>query len=275
MNKTPLAPTAALVLRMGMPIYQAPLTKDYLSRVDMSSGDAMYKKFTTHIHLVNRKFFIRKLLLDLLAKSPVPFQWVVIAAGVDPMPLEILSIVPEKIAHVFELDEAFMDEKKKLYKEVAPRLAGKISCITTDITSPHFMEELMIKYAYDPVVPTFLQMEGITYYITENVIQMILGEFTSPNKQNCLFADFLLPPSSLSEAGRRQSEQIFGTIRRDTGYATTAPYTIDDFRRFLSNVGGRVTDHKTTYDLEILRTGSHAETLTPQDGIIDIVLGKL
>lgn len=273
-TKTILAPTAALVLQMGLPIYQEAATKKYLSLVDMSSGEEMFKKFRTSLHLLNRKFFIRKTLLQILNESPMPIQWVVIAAGMCPMPLEILPHVPEKILRVFEIDVAFMPEKQKLYQAAAPTLANKISCITADIATPNLAAQLQ-HHGFMPNVPTFVQMEGITYYLPGKTIQKIISEFASPQTHNWLVADFLLPYDVLSETGRSQGEFIFGTISQQTGFSEITHFTIDDFKKFLALVSGKVVDHKTTYDLEILRTGGHAETAVPKDGLIDIVLGKL
>lgn len=107
-TKTPLAPTAALVLQMGLPIYQEAASRKYLSLVDMSSGDEMFHQINRPIEVLNRKFFIRQFMLNLAKASPTSMQWVMLAAGVCPMPLEILSLVPDKISHVFEIDVAFM-----------------------------------------------------------------------------------------------------------------------------------------------------------------------
>lgn len=272
MKKTALAPTAALVLKMALPIYQEPVTKKYLSRVDMSSGDEMFNIFTTSVYPLNRKFYIRKTLLKMFAESPTPFQWVVIAAGVCPMPLEILSLVPDKIAHIYEVDVAFMPEKKKLYETVAPSLMNRISCVTADIAAPDLPTQLLAK-GFDPTRPTFLQMEGISYYITHETVQKILGEFSSHNGQNRMFVDYLLPNERLSQAGRERSEFIFGTINAHTGCTTTTRYTAEEIRHYLANRGGSILEHKIAYDLEKERTGKHEALVKPEDGLIEIILG--
>lgn len=182
---------------------------------------------------------MNRLLLETLRASPAPMQLVVIAAGVDPMSLEILSLAEGKIAHVYELDKAFMDEKKKRDK--------RISCIPMDITSPQLMDDLIIQYAFDPVLPTFLQMEDITHYMMPQDIQRLLEQFASGCSRNRVLA----------------------------GFHEVSQCSINDFRRMLTQVGGVVIDHQTSYDLEGLRTGHHTIIPQPEDGLVDVMLGKL
>lgn len=134
--------------------------------------------------MTDRRGLVRSALLDLFRTAPAPLQWVILAAGADPMPAEILPLVPDKVSHVFEIGDASMNEKKRRYIAADPQLARRITCITMDIASPRLLEDLMIIYALDPVLPTVVQVEGSGDRPAADVIRGILEAFKTPNGQN-------------------------------------------------------------------------------------------
>src|SRR6478609_5861684 len=99
-----ISDTSALVLNWtSKDVWQSKNARDFFNNLDLSAADILYKKFDRHLDFVqsqsltNRKFFIRKCAVEFLEQCKTENktgQVIILAAGIDPLSVEIASLYP-------------------------------------------------------------------------------------------------------------------------------------------------------------------------------------
>ncbi len=92
MYKLKLEPTAALVMAWALPLYQSGPVGDFVSQLDLSSGADLLCRCQAVCSwygevILNRKHFIRHLILKHLKAGSEPVQIILLAAGKSPLGL--------------------------------------------------------------------------------------------------------------------------------------------------------------------------------------------
>ena len=197
--------SAFVLLLLGSEIFKTALARNFLSKLDLSAGQALYDQsmaFWPHYDQIikNRKFAVLKLVETLLLEGKLPHQIVIAAAGMDAMGLEIASRYPG--ATVYELDEAFMTEKKKL----SPH--ERVHYITSDLTRSETCLEALKEIGWQANQPSLMIYEGISYYISQQQTKTL----TNAVSPNYVIVDYLKPLTLLNDVAAKRGNFIFDAI---------------------------------------------------------------
>src|SRR5262249_14094159 len=148
------------------------LTSTYVQHLDISSGQTMIDEHkTAGIYeltqelICNRKFIIRHAVLEGLRSNTEDSQIVILAAGLAPLALELLSREYDRIHRVYEVDVTPLNEKQVIYEDIAPHLSNKIVFFQDDIRSSVLLKNLE-QVGFNPKRSTVFVIEGITHYMT-------------------------------------------------------------------------------------------------------------
>jgi len=256
MDKLKPEPTAALVMAWALPLYESGPVGEFVRQLDLSSGADLLCRCQAACNwygevILNRKCFIRHLILEHL-KAGGPVQVVLLAAGKSPLGLELL-LSSSGISRVFEVDIAGMAEKEALYKKTAPEVADRLRCITADIASESLQEELC-RAGFRRDIATFVVLEGISYYISEDALKRIISSFRSFGR--CIFIlEYLLPCDFVEPSRRMIPRNIFSLIKMSTGQKEIRCYSDEALGKIFSEAGGRTAAYHSMQEMERQRTG--------------------
>ncbi len=257
MDKLKLEPTAALVMAWALPLYESGPVGDFVRQLDLSSGEYLLCRCQAACDwngevILNRKHFIRHLITGHLRALDWS-QVVLLAAGKSPLGLELLLQCSSRISRVFEVDLAGMAEKEALYQRTAPEAIDRLRCITADIASESLQEELC-RAVFRRDIATFVVLEGISYYISEEALKRIISSFRSFGR--CIFILEYLLPCALVEPSRRMiPSSIFSLIKESTGQNEIRCYTDETLGKIFSEAGGRTVAYHSMQEMERQRTG--------------------
>ena len=284
LNKLRLHPTAALVILWSLPLYSTgpPPVREFLEMLDLSSGEDLFRRCNAICDwygevILNRKHFIKCLIEKLLDESEEgvgeKMQIVILAAGKSPLSLELLIENPARIAKIFEMDLAGIEEKMKLYSRLAPDIARKLRCLTADVTSDDLLFQLAGE-GFNPEAPSIILMEGISYYLPKEDLEKIFSKFRSGGR-NQFIVEYLVPCSELKSARRRSPKGIFSLIRKEAGADGTICYTELELSRMFHRSGGREISCTDMSEMELLRLGFNRHFCERKDGWIKCFLGEV
>lgn len=273
--------TAALVMSWAAPLYKDGPSAAFVGQLDLSDGEELLARCHDICPwygevIRNRKHFVKCLIEDELTSRTVPCQVVIPAAGSSPLALELLLNQRLRVKRVIEVDIAGMAEKRQLYSEVAPDLAGRIACITADITAGEFsIEMLKAEGEYESNSPTIVLFEGISYYIKEEFLRRAIGLFQSERQQNLVVVEYLLPCSFIKKATQPIPSKIFRTIGDYAGLSNIRCYNPDEVEQFFDSVRSSEVRHFFLTDMERLRKGKPQRFVEESDGWVACSVGTV
>jgi O-methyltransferase involved in polyketide biosynthesis len=247
-----LEPTASLVMRWALPLYEKSPARIFVRQLDLSSGEELYSRCDAICPwyeevIQNRKSFIKKIIerrLDICGTC----QLVVLAAGQSPLSLELALERPSQISQAFEVDISGMEEKARLYAETFPKHQRKLQCLTGDITSEGLLP-LLEKSGYAKDGPSIVLMEGISYYLPRLALQKLISHFGSGGR-SIIVIEYLLPCSDIEPSRRRIPREIFSLVERSAGLKELSCYTRDDLREIFRGAGGELLESWSMKDME-------------------------
>ena len=178
------------------------------------------------------------------------------------------------IARIFEIDISDMEEKNAIFRSIVPALCSKVRHITGDIIAPNFIQALK-SAGHRSELPTLVLLEGISYYISREDLNRLIGAFSSEQLKNKIIIEYLLPCRSISEERRNIPQGVFGTIKDHAGLPYIKCYTADDIEVLLKGVGGTILVHYSQGDMERARTGTQIRFQRIRDGWIGCSLASL
>ncbi|MDD5590382.1 MAG: class I SAM-dependent methyltransferase [Dehalococcoidales bacterium] len=278
-DKSRLEPTAALVMQWALELYTEDPAFQYVSQLDLSSGEPLLKECNSvcdwyHEVILNRKSFIKHLIEQELSAAKQEFQLIFLAAGKSPLPIEILSKNPRKIHRIFEVDSSGMEDKKRLYLQVCPELTDKLRCVTADITSPDILSVLEIPingYCHD--MQSLIVMEGISYYLHKNDLQNIITRFRA-DRENIFIIEYMIPYRYVNPARRQIPGDIFKIIQDCCGLSAVTSYTKNELGTLFRKNSGDLIASYSMADMELNRTGANIYFEKPDDGWIECAIGR-
>jgi len=276
-----LEPTAALVMDWAKDLYRTGNASAFCSHLDLSAGHRMRQECDEVCPwypevMMNRKWFIRHLASGMVSAAEGACQVIIIASGKSPLALELLEILPDKIATVIETDIAGMEEKQQIYRAVAPEASRKIRCVRADLYDHEGTEHAIVGTGeYNPDRPSVIVFEGISYYIPPTAASGILSRFASKSRQNTVILDSLLPCRLVREDRRYISRGIWDIIHRDCNFRNTITYSPGEMEAMLSFAGCDQVRHHAMHKMERLRTGRNQFFPTADDGWIKISTARL
>jgi len=215
---TSLSQTSALVLVCDKNTsYKSPKAKQFISHLDLSKGQEMYNKIQhlrPHIDEVipNRKFLIHNYLRKILKKYPPPFQVLSLACGWDPILIKMSEEFPYH--SFFGVDNESVKVQEKLVKQIMPK--SPIYYLQVDITQTKQLLNLLQNKGWNNKHPTFLIVEGISYYIQKNIFWKSLSTLQKNLQSDCFICgDFLIDwkKQKVSDISEKLAFTIFNMIK--------------------------------------------------------------
>ncbi len=276
-----LEPTAALVMDWAKDLYRTGSASAFVSRLDLSAAHRMREECDSVCPwypevMMNRKWFIRHCASAFVGNWEAPGQVLILASGKSPLALELLETFPDRITSVIETDIAGMDEKQRIYHELASNAAKKIRCVRADLYDPEGTRNAVAGTGmFDSERPTLIIFEGISYYIPRAAVSAVLSRFASGSRQNAVILDSLLPCRLVREDRSYISRGIWGIIHRDCNFTNTITYSPGEMEEMLAFAGCDRVRHHAMDEMERLRTGTNRYFLTGGDGWIRISTARL
>jgi O-methyltransferase involved in polyketide biosynthesis len=280
MDRLRLEPTAALVMRWALKLYDEEAILRFVNQLDLSAGEALLDKCHSVCNwydkvILNRKSFISYLIEQELCAAKEEYQLVLLAAGKSPLSIEILLRNPSKVYRIFEVDASGMEAKSRLYLKVFPGFSEKLKCVTADIASLDILGILgRPENGYRHDLPTIILLEGISYYLRKQELKNIIASFQS-EKEGIFIIEYLVPYRCVDEARRSIPEGVFKIIQEDCGLNSITYYTKKELRGFFREKGGDLISSYSLVDMELMRTGANIYFEKPSDGWIECVVGSV
>lgn len=258
-NET-LASTSALVLLWeGAEIHTSKLSQHYRKLIDLNAGRKLVAKCNqvwAHYDQVikNRKNCILNIVNNVLSYNDVQ-QVVLLGAGLDSLSLEIWSHFNS--VRIFEVDNAHMDFKKNIIHEIDPSLSSNIKYITFDLSFPKELFNSMKNFGFLKNKPTLVVAEGFSYYMKEKEFWNIMEKFQTPNKQNNIILEYLIPQKMISENRAVIPNEIFKIIGSEFGLENITHYIKEEIQNKISNLNGKIIENYNMKQMEKQRTNEN------------------
>ena len=272
-SRLKVAPTSALVLSYVKDLYMDGLSGKYMQYIDLSAVQdlaAAMDHISAHFGAVIRlrKKMVRYLIKQFINRYPKQ-QVCIIAAGLDPLALTLSEDYPHLINGIFEVDQAWMDQKQDIYNKVASHLPLPVT-LQADIINTIQLKRLLRDAGYDATQPTIIIFEGIIHYIAEEQFRDIMQCFTTRNGRNTVIMDYALV-----------QEEINGSIYRTmaTELVALAERALQvDFHRYsrkkilntLELLNAEVYNIYDMQAVEYIMHGHNKNYHRPGDGILEM-----
>jgi O-methyltransferase involved in polyketide biosynthesis len=217
-EKLKVAPTAALVLYFSRRMFNSGLGAQYIDMIDMNAIQDLadnVSKVSMHFSdvLLFRKNIIRHLIKKILGHRPGQ-QICILGAGLDPLGLQIVEQYKQDIVTaVYEVDTAYMDEKKQIYQRLAPAFSN-LKTITADLNNPSLLMRTLAGQGFDASKPAIIVLEGILHYITETQLRELIHGFCSRKGLHTLIFDFALPIEDVPPAFREETKSLISLVEK-------------------------------------------------------------
>ncbi len=257
-----LAPTADVHIELAIPFYeQNTLARQFVDCLDLSPAQPMIDVAKqrgfydlAREQAIARKHSIRKALLAAIKETPSQKQILILAAGLDPLSIEMLDEAGEQIAHVYEVDLQDLETKKKIFNRIAPGLCPKISVIREDVTSDRLQERLQVQ-GFSLSRDTIVVMEGISHYLSRLALEELLISFQSEDAGQQVILEFSIPYDDIDLPFREEVRAMHTLIEAATNIPPMTKYPVDEIKDLFQRIGGRAVEFSTAHDAEKEMTG--------------------
>ena len=273
-----LEPTASLVLELSAELYQDSLTRQFLKQFDLSSGSdlihfchqlsPLFKEI-----LLNRKFWAFDSLSKSIKAVNQPCQIILLAAGKTPLALQLLASHQKLIQNIYEVDITPFADKLKVYHHLSVPYLEKIQLIQKNITDSDLIDTLKQKKLMTSL-PTFIMLEGISYYISEENLEAIIQN-TSHLKHAKVFLDFKYPyhPSS-QYINETHLHQLFDKIKKTCYLNFITEYSLDTLKAIIDKYSNAI-EYQSMYELEKMRKGQNTFFTPSSEKTIGLINFKI
>ncbi len=257
-----LSETSALVLicDQGMS-YQDAKCREFLSHLDLSKGQILYnklKELLPYMNLVihNRKWLIHDSIEQVLKSNTGPTQVLILACGWDPVMLKMSEKFPKHF--FFGVDKESVSLQSQLVKAISPQ--SNISYIQADISNSDDLLHCLSNKGWNEQRPTYVVVEGITYYIPKEILWHTLKNLKESIKSNFYVCGDLLidwTKEKLSDKGQRIGHTIFETIKDFCSLPCYYAYTEEEIFNELRSIGFTDISFFKQDEIQERRTGTN------------------
>ncbi|WP_143310631.1 class I SAM-dependent methyltransferase [Chitinophaga vietnamensis] len=195
LQKLKVPPTSTLVLQYAQKFYTGKKEKQYLQLIDYSGVaelaakiDALYSSFDELICL--RKFCIREMIRERFLENGIQ-QVLILGGGLDPVTIFLMEQYGNRISHVFEVDNGFIEEKEQLFRQLFD-YGRRMHFIKCDITDSDLLMAKLAVAGYQPGIPTIVIFEGVIHYITNTEFVSLFRYFMTDDHRNIVLMDYSL-----------------------------------------------------------------------------------
>lgn len=267
-----LSSTSALVLLWSIENKDGnSLSSKYLEFLNLDAAKDLHSKcnqvwpFYSEV-IKNRKKCVRDLTLMGL-NDENDLQVVILGAGWDTLFLDIIS--KNKSIKIFEIDFS-MDEKRKVIEKMDRTIFNSLTLISSDLKDPKVLLESLKKYGWDPKNPTIVVLEGISYYLSEKVLNSILKIFQTRNGKNRIILEYLVSHELISKKEAKVAKNIFDLIAKDTGLLQITRYNQNKIGKIIEDLNGSIVKIFTMKEMEMNRAGKNVFFKRTKNGWIEI-----
>ncbi len=278
-NCTALFPSAALVMLMGSSLYREGAARKFFDFLDLSSGAELYARCQESCPwydevILNRKFMIHSMVRKIIESSTEPCQVILPAAGMSPLALQLVTEFDEKqLPSILEIDIEGMAEKSRMYQQIVPREQNRFISMSGDITR---IEDLVrVGETTNPHWKTILVLEGITYYLTAEEIEIIIRHLTRQGTNSTVIVEYMQPCSEISGERRKYPREIFRHIREHCSQQSIYSYSQEEIASIIRSGGGDTPHHFSMKEMEAERTGRNEYFRSDEDGWIWCCVGNI
>ncbi|OMP77929.1 MULTISPECIES: class I SAM-dependent methyltransferase [unclassified Chitinophaga] len=248
-NKLSVASSSALLLSVVKSLYMDGWGHAYLSHIDFSAVEKPAEELSRITPLFSEILLLRKQMVRYLIKQLMiehPHQQVcILAAGLDPLGLQIAEYFPEQLTSIYEVDTCHMQEKQALYAAVSYNDA-RLHTLHADITHTQQMMELLIAAGYRPHEPTLIVFEGIMHYIPEEHFLKVMRCFCSRGRNNAVIMDYTIPEEEMPASFISRARALSDIMENNIG-AYTRAYSRKKVMNLLSLLEAEITG---VYDMQ-------------------------
>lgn len=277
MKKPQIAPTSLLVLALAGEIYQSPLEKEYISRVDLGEArsiaqklEEVYPAATTVINL--RKRFVRLAIAAQLNRHPL-HQVVMLGAGMDALSLYLLSTYGNSIARILEIDNGYIEEKAAIYVELVPQ-HDKIRFLKADITDTDTLQLLLNREGYNPAVRTIIVCEGLIYYVTSEAFIHTLSLFKTPDHRNTVAMDYGISEAEVLPQALAAHRQVMTLMTSYVGTELNVTGS-SGMLKIVQTLNGHLNQLYTMADVERITYGKNEKFQQRGEGVLEMISFQL
>ncbi len=279
-----LSHTAALAILWGESVYRDRYARQYLQRLDLSEGQILMESCNAICPwyseiIVNRKFYIRKLLEQYYRRAKGAFQLIILAGGADPLSLEALDRFGDKLDRVIEVDITDFTAKQYVMTDIAPELAKHIHFIQADVRDRELIKKLEVFGDYDPEKPAFVVAEGLSYFLCKVELERLLFEFSSAKKHNMFVMDYLLSDMHIGaeyvSIPRQIVEAVMSYISDMPNHYHYQSYSPEEITRMYENNNCYTSCFYPQSIMEHCRKGIYAYFHPDNDGWVALSAGNV
>ncbi|PSL47879.1 leucine carboxyl methyltransferase [Chitinophaga niastensis] len=269
--------TSRLVLEHALPLYTSPLQQQYIDAIDFSETSSLsYDLRRSYPHFSEavcyRKLSIREMIRERMPLFPAQ-QVLILGAGLDPLSLYLLENYRSNIIRIFEVDNGYIAEKKKIYDEILPQ-EELIEFIKCDVTDTALLSTLLAQSGYQEDLPSIIIFEGVIHYITNEEFIHLMELFKTPDKRNIVIVDFSLATEEVP-AGFLQYHQGIITVMEAYINGRFNVNNRATITALLSTLGARLERMEPLCYTEKKITGSNHFFHAPGEGIMEMVIFHL
>lgn len=272
MALTRLSDTSALVtLLAGEDVHVSPYSSRYRDLLDLSAGGDFLRRCAEvwpHLDQLvkNRKTCIQDEVFACIRGGAE--QVVILGSGLDPLSLEIAYRMGG--VRVYEVDADQMNDKRDLTRKAAPDAAGRIACVTADLTRPRQVIHKVASAGWEAGLPSVLVLEGISYYLSEKNLWELVARF-GETSANDMVLEYMVPPEMIIPERAHIPDAVFEIIRQSiAGPLEIARFSSDTIRDRAGRIGGRLVNRHTMRSIELSRTGTNRYFPTDRSGWVEV-----
>jgi hypothetical protein len=266
-----LSSTSALVLLWAQQdCYQSKRALDYLSRLDLEEGKALFNKcheaWPHYAEIIkNRKFGVLSLIDKACSKKIAEQQLIIAGAGLDPLGIEVTERYPH--VKIFELDKENMGLKSHLFTNAENTSKVNITFIDIDLMDVHSLYDTLIANGWDTGNPTILVLEGISYYLHVKTLQG-LARVIDPDY---MIFEYLKKDGQIAADRIDIPGTVFNIISHECELPHIGRFDYSEVARLFNRP---VIARYGMTQLEKMRTGSNRFFQTEASGWIEVCLLK-
>jgi O-methyltransferase involved in polyketide biosynthesis len=194
-------------------------------------------------------------------------QVIILGAGLSPLSIEWKSRYPNMA--VFDIDIDNMKLKMELVSQIKSQKLQEIRFITADLENSSEVEEALIKNGFKIENPSLVVMEGISYYLSKNVLLNLSNLFRKLRTGSRLVMDYLVPARNIADDRQHIPERIFNLIKGECNLSEINRYDSKDFESIFN---AKILLKRTMMGIEKKRKGENILFPTSESGWIEICL---
>ncbi|MBC9912011.1 class I SAM-dependent methyltransferase [Chitinophaga varians] len=275
-HKLKVPDTSRLVLELAVKVYDSPLELAYIDAIDFTETSRFFRDFSRSYPpaaetFYYRKWAVREAIRHRMEQFPVQ-QVLLLGAGLDPLSLYLLEHYPGRISRILEVDNGYIEEKKKIYEEIL-HITGPLYFLQCDLHNLKQLEVMLKQHGYVAEEPAIIIFEGMLPYMSnEEWVQIMQLLMTPQQHHQCIF-DFLLARSEIPDSYLVYYRNALNVLESyvNTTYNSN---TRQQIRELVARMG-RLERIEPLHEIEKKLMGENRLFHQPDHGILEMAIFNL